>query len=272
MAFSTQRAVSNGTLQVLLLSIKYIDKSEITVYVNSIETSAYTWASDTSIRLNSVVPNGQEVLIRRTTDMSKIRHQFTTGAQFKASTLDEDFQQILHISQEALEGGTVRDLFNVLNMHGYKISNLGKATADGDAVSLGQVKTESASAWTAAAEAKASAAAALLSKNTARVLQQTLAHLRLLLRPRLQQRHLLRRRPAAPPLPQGSRQCPQGNPRRRPRALLRLPLLPRHLLRILQAQPLRLPAPLPTRKTLPKLPQYVQRLRLVLLRQLQRKF
>lgn len=86
---------------------------------------------------------------------------------FKASTLDEDFQQILHISQEALEGGTVRDLFNVLNMHGYKISNLGKATADGDAVSLGQVKTESASAWTAAAEAKASAAAALLSKNTA---------------------------------------------------------------------------------------------------------
>lgn len=102
MAFSTQRAVSNGTLQVLLLSIKYIDKSEITVYVNSIETSAYTWASDTSIRLNSVVPNGQEVLIRRTTDMSKIRHQFTTGAQFKASTLDEDFQQILHISQEAL--------------------------------------------------------------------------------------------------------------------------------------------------------------------------
>lgn len=167
MAYSTQRAVSNGTLQVLLLSIKYIDKSDITVYLNSIATTAFTWATDTSIRFNSVVPNGVEVLLRRATDMGKIRHKFTEGAQFKSQTLDEDFQQILHISQEALEGGTVRDLFNDLDMHGYRIRNLATAKAAGDAVSLGQVKTESASAWVAAGNAQAAASGASASRAAA---------------------------------------------------------------------------------------------------------
>lgn len=163
MAYSTQRAVSNGTLQLLQLSIDFFDKSEITVYLDSVPTIAFTWATSSSIRFNTPVPNGVEALIRRTTDLSSPRHVFSLGAQFKDSTLDDDFRQILHIAQEAVEGANVGDIYATLNMHGNKITNVGLAVDLGDAVSLGQVRTDSQSAFTAAAQAASSASSAAAS-------------------------------------------------------------------------------------------------------------
>lgn len=157
MAYSTQRAVSDGSLQLLMIEIEFFDKSEITAYLDNIPTSGFIWATDKSIRFDEAVPVGVEVLLRRTTDLSEVRHIFTLGAQFKDSTLDEDFQQILHIAQEAVEGANVGDIYQPLNMHGNTITNVGPALADGDAVSLGQVKQESTSAWAAAADARQSA-------------------------------------------------------------------------------------------------------------------
>uniref|UniRef100_A0AAU6W179 Peptidase S74 domain-containing protein n=4 Tax=unclassified bacterial viruses TaxID=12333 RepID=A0AAU6W179_9VIRU len=154
MAYSTQRAVSDGTLQLLMIALEFFDKSEISVYLNNAPTTAYTWATDKSIRMDAVVPQGVELMFRRTTDLSQVRHVFSSGAQFKDSTLDDDFKQILHIAQEAVEGANVGDIYADLNMHGNRVLNVGPAIADGDAVSLGQVKTESASAWVAASQAR----------------------------------------------------------------------------------------------------------------------
>lgn len=167
MAFSTQRAVSDGTLQLLQLSINFFDKSEITVYFDNVPTTAYTWATSNSIHFDSVVPNGVEALIRRTTDLSEVRHVFSLGAQFKDSTLDDDFRQILHIAQEAVEGANVGDIYSTLNMHGNTITNVGLATAPGDAVSLGQIAVESSSAWLANTQAQAAASAAGVSQSSA---------------------------------------------------------------------------------------------------------
>ncbi len=44
MAYSTQRAVSDGTLQLLGISIDFFDKSEITAYFNNVPTTAFIWA------------------------------------------------------------------------------------------------------------------------------------------------------------------------------------------------------------------------------------
>lgn len=167
MAFSTQRAVSDGTLQLLMIEIEFFDKSEITAYFDNIPTTAFVWATDKSIRFDVPVPNGIEVLVRRTTDLASPRHIFSDGAQFKASTLDEDFKQILHIAQEAVEGANVGDIYQPLNMHGNPILNVGPTTSDNDAVSLGQVKVESQTAWVAANQAAASAASAGVASSTA---------------------------------------------------------------------------------------------------------
>lgn len=167
MAFSTQRAVSDGTLQLLMIEIEFFDKSEITAYFDNIPTTAFIWATDKSLRFDAPVPAGIEVLLRRTTDLSAPRHIFSQGAQFKDSTLDEDFKQILHIAQEAVEGANVGDIYQPLNMHGNPILNVGPAVDDGSAVSLGQVKTESASAWVAANQATAALAGVQASAATA---------------------------------------------------------------------------------------------------------
>lgn len=105
MAQSTQRVVSDGTLVLLDLSINYLDRSEITVYFDEVLTTAWAWVGGTAkqITFSHAVPNGVEVLVKRTTDISKLRHEFSKGAAFTAEVLDEGLTQVLHIAQEAYE-------------------------------------------------------------------------------------------------------------------------------------------------------------------------
>lgn len=142
MAYSTQRATSDGTLAFLDISIDYLDRTEITVYYDDILSEDWSWVGDTEKRISfavlpgGVVPEDVEVLVRRTTDISQLRHQFSRGAVFGAVTLDEALDQTLHIAQEAIEGGSVGDIYNNLNMHGYRLTNVGNAIDPGDAINL----------------------------------------------------------------------------------------------------------------------------------------
>lgn len=169
-SYSTQRATSNGTLSTLALSISYFDRSEIEVFINDAPSTAWSWTSPTSrtIQFNAApLPNGTTVLVRRTTDIAAVRHIYTGGAQFTYQTLDENFKQILHIAQESKEGLALGDLYNDLNMHGYKISNVGQATDPSDVVTLAQYQADASGANAAKVAAAASAADALNSQNAA---------------------------------------------------------------------------------------------------------
>jgi hypothetical protein len=107
-------------------------------------------------------------MFRRSTTL-ELLHSFTGGAQFTYGTLDENFTQILRIAQEAVEGGSLTDIFSDLDMHGYQIKNIGPAVADNDALSLGQYKADANGASAARVGAEAAAASALASKNAAAV-------------------------------------------------------------------------------------------------------
>lgn len=145
MAYSNQRTVSDGSLRTILLAISFFDKTEITVFVNDVEQiledGDYIWATSNSIQFPAALPSGDLVIIRRRTDISEMRHIFTEGAQFTNQTLDEDYTQMLHIAQESVEGSYTKELFNDLDMHQYRIRNLGTAVLEGDAVPLGQVRS-----------------------------------------------------------------------------------------------------------------------------------
>lgn len=143
MAFSNQRAVSDGTLQTVILSIAFFDKSEIRVYIDDqlqVLDLGYIWATSNSIQFPENLPHGSTVIIRRVTDISEMRHIFTAGAQFTNQTLDEDYTQILHIAQESVEGSYTTELFNDLDMHQYRVRNMAEAVLPGDAVPLSQVQ------------------------------------------------------------------------------------------------------------------------------------
>lgn len=140
MAFSTQEAVSDGTLQYLDLSIMYTYQTEISVYIDGVVTAAWSFVGDAArIAFDSPVPDGSVVLVVRTTDTSGLRHEYSKGAAFTARTLDESFRQTLQIAQEAIERGVTQDFYANISMHGHRITNLGAGTLPTDAATVGQL-------------------------------------------------------------------------------------------------------------------------------------
>ena len=159
MAFSTQRAVSDGTMAYLDVSIQYIKRADIGVFYNGLPANPATWAwvgtTDKRIAFTPNVPNGVEVLLKRTTQIDTIINVFSAGAKFNNATMDLDFTQLLYLNQEAVEGAALTDIFNDVDFHGYKIKNLGLAVDDNDAITFGQLKGMSNNAYNAQIAAEA---------------------------------------------------------------------------------------------------------------------
>lgn len=142
MSFSIQRATSDGTLQEIMLSIVYINRSDIKVTVGDVpqtEGVDYAWETDSLISFTDPVPNGVEVVLRRSTDLAQLLNIFSLGAVFNNTTMDENFEQLLFVAQEAKEGATLTDLFNDVDMHGNTLLNLPKATDLTSPVTLAQL-------------------------------------------------------------------------------------------------------------------------------------
>lgn len=115
MAYSTQTVTApNGgaPLSQINLSFNYLDRDEIDVYINEalLSRSAWHFNSDTQIELNTGLNNSEVILVKRTTDLSALRHQYSRGAAFRADTLDESLKQVLHIAQEATESSILADV------------------------------------------------------------------------------------------------------------------------------------------------------------------
>lgn len=165
MSFSIQRAVSDGTMTLLPISIEYFDREEISVLFDGV-LNARQWAwvgtTDKTLSFTPAVANSVEVMIVRSTDLAELRHQFSLGAQFTAESLDESLLQILHIAQEAREGSNLGEIFQNLNFHGLKAINMGDGSAPMDAVNHRQMEVHDATivGYMNAADASADAAAA----------------------------------------------------------------------------------------------------------------
>lgn len=165
MSFSIQRAVSDGTLDTIVLSIEYFDKTDISVYVDDVllPDGTYTWVWDgLDIKITPAVANGSEVLVRRTTKFDDMYHNFDDGAVFNDTTMDDNFRQLLFIFQEGVEGLTATDFYADLNLHGYRLRKVGNAVEPDDAVPYSQYQADALGAgqFRLLAEAAANAAAA----------------------------------------------------------------------------------------------------------------
>lgn len=142
MSYSIQRAVSDGTLDHLDISIEYFDREEISVLFDGV-VDARQWAwvgpEDKTISFTPAVDDGVEVTVRRTTNLSDLRHAYSEGAMFTTDALDESFKQVLHIAQEAKEGSGLGEVYQDLNFHGFKAVNVGDGADPMDAVNHRQM-------------------------------------------------------------------------------------------------------------------------------------
>lgn len=131
MPYSSQSVVSDGTLVLLDVSIKYFDRSEISVlFDDEVQVSGWSWVgtSESKLAFAPAVPTGTVVKVQRKTMADSALHLFDAGAAFTAGSMDENFEQIIRVAQEMQEGVYVgTDLYNNLDMHGSTLNNLADA-------------------------------------------------------------------------------------------------------------------------------------------------
>ena len=163
--YSVQREQSDGSLNRISVRVPYFSKDDIHVYVDDVEInssateqSTYTWRWDGDyIVITPNVASGSEVLVRRITPINEAIHIFDGRSEFDDQSMDENFQQLIYIAQEYSEGSGIKDVFSDINMHGYKIRNVGWATDDDDVVTYGQYKKDAEGAKVAMQKAEAAA-------------------------------------------------------------------------------------------------------------------
>lgn len=125
MAFSWQESVKPAGTRDIQCDIEYLDKSYIHVYLDGAETTAFTWTSSTNIRLNSPLSAETAVLLIRKTEREYLYIEFASGAPFIEVNVDTQNTQFLHLAQELVEGRSIEGFYGDINMHRYRITNLG---------------------------------------------------------------------------------------------------------------------------------------------------
>lgn len=109
MSYSIQETISTGALSTLSISIDYIARSDIHVFVDGVEvfaTGSTTWAwvgSTNTIKVTPTLSSGRVLKIVRKTKKDEALHLFDAGAIFRGATLDENFLQVLYLAQEYSE-------------------------------------------------------------------------------------------------------------------------------------------------------------------------
>lgn len=147
---ATQTEVSDGTLVAVQVGISFFNQTDISVALNREATLTpgidYVWSTGTTISFLStpatyggIIPFGVEVLIRRDTKNDRMYNIYDGGAPFSRTTLDENFDQLLRLSQEFSEGLGLDGLRSNLDMNGFRITRLGNAELPSDAINKGQV-------------------------------------------------------------------------------------------------------------------------------------
>lgn len=142
MAFSYTRDIGDGVKTIFTLSFAgqdngYIATDNVHVYVNEVEVPFTINPSDPNkVYLATAPAAGAKVLIRRQMPQSLPYSDFKNGQPFSQDTLNRSFLQQLYLTQELLDGFLPAGFYykQDVNMGGFRITNLGDAIDDNDAI------------------------------------------------------------------------------------------------------------------------------------------
>ena len=104
MALSFSKQNGDGATTNFTVSISYLNKSHIKIFVDAVETLAFTWVSDTVVQITPAPPSGSlNVEIRRVTPRNVAVVDFSNGSVLFDTDLDNNTLQSLFIAQEYFE-------------------------------------------------------------------------------------------------------------------------------------------------------------------------
>lgn len=142
MANSWQTEIGAAGQVTITVNIPYLSQSDISVYANGNEVKPLTWDSATVVHLPAALKGGEEILVMRRTERDALRIQFSEGAAFDRSNMDEQNTQFLYLSQELVEGRSIEGFYGDISMNTFRITNLGTPIYDTDAANKKYVDAE----------------------------------------------------------------------------------------------------------------------------------
>ena len=136
--FSYRIYIGDGTNDLFSIPFPYLDKTHIKVFVNGTETTAFTWSTSSTIKLNSKPGAGVRVKVQRITPRDARLVDFADGTNFTEADLDMSANQMFYVVQETFDSITALiqqdNTGTYWDALGLPLSNLGEAVADTDAV------------------------------------------------------------------------------------------------------------------------------------------
>ena len=101
MAIVENLYTGNGSTTLYSFTFPYLDESHVKVTLNGTPTTAYVFASATSLQFTSAPGAGVAIRIYRETDDTDLEATFFPGSSIRASDLNNDFDQLLYLGQES---------------------------------------------------------------------------------------------------------------------------------------------------------------------------
>lgn len=96
----TQQA---GGQRIYSFDFPYLKTEDVKVSLDGTNTTAFTLHTATSIQLNSAPSVGVKILIYRNTDVDTAKAVFSSGSSYRATDLNNNFDQSLYFSQEVAD-------------------------------------------------------------------------------------------------------------------------------------------------------------------------
>lgn len=174
MALSSVSYTGDGTTRLFAVTIPYLAKAHVKVYVGGVEDTTFTWTTASSITTTGTPALSAIVLIKRTTPTTPLV-DFVDGSTLTESLLDTSNLQNLYVSEETQDTATsslvLDSTDNKFNANSKVIKNLATPVNGNDAVnktyvdstiptSVAAAASSASSAASSASSASASAAAA----------------------------------------------------------------------------------------------------------------
>jgi hypothetical protein len=164
MAIVENLYTGNGSTTLYSFTFPYLDESHVKVTLNGTPTTAYVFASATSLQFTSAPGAGVAIRIYRETDDTELEATFFPGSSIRAADLNNDFDQLLYLGQES---SSIAGKATVTANTALTNSNTAISTANSAVVTANAADAAAAAAVITANTAESNSLAAVSTANTA---------------------------------------------------------------------------------------------------------
>jgi hypothetical protein len=157
MATTQNLYTGDGSTTNYSFTFEYLKQSDVKVTLDTVATTAFTFANATTLSFTTAPANGVAIRIFRDTAIDTLSSTFFPGSAIKAEDLNQNFTQSLYVTQESETDVGISDA----------TANAAKTTAEGAVTTANSAVTTANSAVTTANNAVTTANSAVTTANTA---------------------------------------------------------------------------------------------------------